>query len=644
MSSQKFENLDLASIRAKLDGVSGPKYWQSLEELAGADGFLDFLHREFPRQASEWEDDEPGRRKFLKLMGASLALAGLTACTRQPNETIMPYVRAPEEMVPGKPLFFATAMTLSGIATGVLVESHMGRPTKVEGNPQHPASMGATDVLAQASVLSLYDPDRSQTLTHFGEISSWNNFLGQFHALLADQKEKKGAGLRILTETVSSPTLTAQIESVLKDLPAAKWHQYEPAGAHNARAGAKLAFGEAANTYYKMEEADVIVSLDADFLTSGPGHVRYAREFAGRRRVRGEHVEMNRLYAVESMPSPTGGKADHRWPVRASQVAGIAAGIAKALGVDAGQLAGGSKTDVPVDAIAADLKKNAGRSLVIAGEAQTPAVHALAHAINQALGNAGKTVFYTEPVESNPVDQTESLRELVRDMDAGAVELLVVAGANPVYNAPVDIQFRAAMQKAKTRIHLGLYNDETSELCHWHIPEAHYLETWSDGRAYDGTITIMQPLIAPLYKGKSVHELFAAFTELPERTSYDIVKGYWQQKHTGTDFEAWWRRSVHDGVITGSAAAPKNAAIKAGWAASIPTPAAAQGLEIAFRPDPCVHDGRFSNNGWLQELPKPLTKLTWDNAAIVSPATAERLKLQSQDEVELRLEGRSVKA
>jgi MoCo/4Fe-4S cofactor protein with predicted Tat translocation signal len=622
---KKPEHLDLAAIRAKLGGAHGPKYWQSLEELAETEGFQDFLFREFPRQASEWEADEPGRRKFLKLMGASLALAGLSACTRQPTEQIMPYVRAPEEIIPGKPLFFATAMPLSGVATGLLVESHMGRPTKIEGNPEHPASLGSSDAFCQASVLSLYDPDRSQTVTHYGEITSWNSFLGQFRQAVGDQKAKKGSGLRILTETVTSPSLAAQLRAWLKDFPAAKWHQYEPAGAHTARAGARLAFGEAVNTYYRVENAKVILSLDSGFLTAGPGSVRYAR-------ARGAGSGM-RLYAAESTPTLTGAKADHRFPMRASEIQGFAADVARQLN--------GSSGKAPT-ALIADLKNHAGACLIIPGEHQPPVVHALAHAMNHTLGNIGKTVIHTEPLEAEPVDQIESLRELIRDMDSGAVEMLVVLDANPVYTAPADLPFAEKFAKVKLRVRLGLYDDETSELCHWHIPAAHYLETWGDTRAYDGTVTIQQPLIAPLYRGKSAQEMLALFSDQPERSGYDIVKGYWQGHKPSADFEAWWRKSVHDGVVPGTAAAAKSVSVKS--VAQVPDLPTRNGLEIIFRPDPNIYDGRFANNGWLQELPKPLTKLTWDNAALVSPATAQRLQLENMAEIELQYSGRTVKA
>ncbi|MGH8005611.1 MAG: TAT-variant-translocated molybdopterin oxidoreductase, partial [Candidatus Binatia bacterium] len=415
------------------------RYWRSLEELADTPGFADFLHREFPRQAAEWTDPL-SRRQFLQLMGASLALAGLGACARPPTETIVPYVRPPEEVVPGKPLFFATAMSLGGYATGLLVESHMGRPTKVEGNPDHPASLGATDAFAQASVLTLYDPDRSQTLTHLGEIRPWSAFLAAFRDALTAQRAVQGAGLRILTETVTSPTLASQLQSFLAEFPSAKWHQYEPVGNDNTREGARLAFGEYVNTVYRFENADVILALDADFLSSYPGSLRYAREFAAKRRLTAGQKEMNRLYAVESTPSVTGAAADHRLPLRAGEIMGFARNVAAELGVRSqesggrGQEGKGNQSLILqkwVTALVRDLQQHQGTSVVIAGEQQPPVVHALAHAMNHALGNVGKTVIYPDPVEANPVDQMVSLRELVRDMDAGLVDTLVIIGGNP---------------------------------------------------------------------------------------------------------------------------------------------------------------------------------------------------------------------
>jgi molybdopterin-containing oxidoreductase family iron-sulfur binding subunit len=609
----------------------------------------DLHDNEFPPQAIGWsedEDAEEGRRNFLKLMGASLALAGLTACTRQPTEHIMPYVRQPEDLIPGKPLFYATAMTLGGVANGVLVESHEGRPTKIEGNPEHPATLGACDIFSQASVLGLYDPDRAQALTLEGEISSWSALANALRDAVSAQKSKNGAGLRILTETVTSPTLASQLGAIRKAYPASKWHQWEPAGPHSARAGASLAFGQPTNTYYNLANANTIVSLDSDFLASGVASLRYARQFAARRRVRGNQTAMNRLYVVEPMPTPTGAKADHRLPLRAADIEVFAGALATALGAAKGPV-NGANHDVYkwIGPIARDLRANKGASLVIAGEYQPAAVHALAHVINTALGNVGKTVFYTDPIEANPVDQVASLQDLVKDLDAGAVDLLLVVGGNPVFTAPVEWGMRDRIQKARLRAHLSLYHNETSEVCQWVVPETHYLETWGDARAFDGTVTIQQPLIQPLYGGRSANQFLQMLTESPDTSPYEIVKGYWASQHKGADFEAWWRRAVHDGVVADTALPTKTPAIHGERiTARIEAPRLGGKLEVMFRPDPTIYDGRFANNGWLQELPKPITKLTWDNAAIVSPATAHRLKAATGDLVQLTYQGRSLRA
>jgi molybdopterin-containing oxidoreductase family iron-sulfur binding subunit len=636
-----FQYLDLAAVRARLDASRGRDYWRSLEELAETDGFDEMLECEFPRQAAEWKGDPAGRRQFLKVMGASLALAGMSACTRQPTETIVPYVRQPEEVIPGRPLFFATAVPLAGVAMGVLVESHLGRPTKVEGNPDHPASLGATDAIAQASVLELYDPDRSQTLTYLGEIRPWSAFLGAVREMLGPLAASRGAGLRFLSGATTSPTLADQFRARLKKFPEAKWHRYEPAARASAHTGAQQAFGEPVNTYYQLARANVILSLDADFLCSGPASVRYAADFASRRRVRGDQTAMNRLYVVESSATATGAKADHHLPLRAADVEAFAAAVAAGIGVHGVEPPGAGPHAKWIASLVKDLQQNRGASVVIPGEQQPPAVHRLAHAINTALGNTGQTVVYTDPLDANPADDISSLRELVQDIDAGKVETLVILGGNPVYNAPVDFNFAQRMSKVKLRIHAGLYADETSELCQWHVPEAHFLETWGDARAYDGTATIMQPLILPLYFGRSALELLGAFGDTPNLTPYEIVKSYWNRQHTGADFEDWWRKAVHDGIVPNTALPPRQVVFKGSPATSKPP---AQGLEIVFRPDLHIFDGRYANNGWLQELPKPLNKLTWDNVAMVSPRTAEQRRLQNEDLVDLQYQGRRVRA
>jgi molybdopterin-containing oxidoreductase family iron-sulfur binding subunit len=637
--------VDLASVRRRLDGTRGRHYWKSLEELAETPGFQEFLHREFPQNAAEWTDPK-GRREFLRIMSASLALAGLTACTRQPTERIVPYVKAPEDMVPGRPQFFATSLPAHGYAKGVLVESHMGRPTKIEGNELHPASLGATDLFGQAAILELYDPDRSQTVEERGEVRPWGTFLTVAKSASDAHKALKGAGLRLLTETVTSPTLVAQIEALLAEQPEARWHQYEPAGFDAARLGAQLAFGEPTEVHYRLERADVVLSLDADFVGRGAANVRAMRDFASRRKLAAGQ-KINRLYAIESSPSLTGAMADHRLGVRASEVEGLARALAKGLG-----LAVEGASDSHADWIAPlvrDLQKHAGACVVLVGESQPASVHAVALAINNQLGNIGTTVICTAPVAARPTDGIASLKELVADMQAGKVDTLVVLGGNPAYNAPVDVPFAAALDKVALRIHHGLYRDETAVLCHWHVPAAHALESWSDLRAFDGSASIAQPLIAPLYEGKSAHEVVAALAGRAT-SSYDAVRAYWQAQWP-TDFEPRWRRALHDGLVADSALPAKPVTLTLGDWARARTAAAPGGLELVFRPDPSVDDGRHANSGWLQELPKALTKITWENAVLLSPRTAERLGVSigassrgaPADEVELRYQGRALR-
>ncbi len=619
--------LDLAAVRAKLRTKSGKQYWRTLEELSDDPHFEDLLHREFPRQASEW-DETVDRRNFLKLAAASLAFAGISGC-RKPEQLIVPYVKQPDGMILGKPQFYATAMPFGADAVGVLVESHEGRPTHVTGNPDHPSSLGGTDVMTQASVLNLYDPDRAQTVTNLGEIRTWSDFLRDAETLVATAKAQGGAGFRILTGTVTSPTLAAQIQNVLKHIPGAKWHQWEPAGSDGPREGAKLAFGRYVNIVYRPEKADVILSLDSDFLASGPGHIGYMKSFYRRRKLSGPSDTMNRLYVVEPTPSVTGSSADHRLPLKPSEVEQFARALAAKLGL------GGSGTLSPgvakwLEVAASDLQKNRGKSLVVAGEFQPAEVHALAHAINAALGNVGTTLYYTEPIEANPVNQLESFTELCADMDGGKVSTLLIFGSNPVYDAPHDFDFTSKLQKVDTSVLVSSHFDETAQYCKWHVAESHYLETWGDVRAFDGTRSVIQPLIAPLYHTRSAFEVLAAFTDKPGLTAYDAVRNsFGPSVLTGLgDPEKFWRKTLNDGVVASSAYAPISVASKF-TVASLPGPKAipAGQLEFIFRPDANVHDGRYANNGWLQELARPVTKITWDNAALVSPRLAEKLAL-----------------
>jgi molybdopterin-containing oxidoreductase family iron-sulfur binding subunit len=635
--------LDLDAARDRLAEAQGPEYWRSLEELAGSPDFQEMLHREFPKGASEWLDSV-SRRGFLKLMGASLAMAGMSACTKQPLEPIVPYVKQPEEVVPGRPMFFATAFTLGGYASPVLVESHLYRPTKIEGNDQHPASLGGTDIFSQASILGMYDPDRSQTVTYLGEIRSWGSLVEALRAPLNIQKGLQGAGIRILTPTVSSPTLADQLQSFLKANPQAKWHVYEPVNRDNVLEGAKLAFGQPVETRYDLSKADVILSLDADFLYAGfPGFTRCVSDFAKRRNP--ETGEMSRLYVAESTPSSTGAKADHRLPVRAVEIESFVRALDMMLGDDTDRSMVRAEQQKFLDAVLADLKSHRGSSAVIAGDHQPGVVHAFVHRINQTLGNLGKTVFYTDPVDANPINQAESLKDLVADMRGGKVDILIILGGNPAYDAPADFGFADALKNTSIplRVHLGLYQNETAELCQWHVNQAHYLEAWGDGRAYDGTVSIVQPLIAPLYEGKSACELVSMLSGQADTGGHEIVQAYWKKQHPGADFDEFWRKSLHDGWIEGTTFAAKQVANKN---ASFPATSRAddKAIEINFRRDPSIYDGQFSNNGWLQELPKPMNKLTWDNPVLMGPAMAERMGIKTEDLVELELNGKKVTA
>jgi MoCo/4Fe-4S cofactor protein with predicted Tat translocation signal len=617
---------------------SQPAFWRSLAELGGTRKFKESLQREFAPGASEWRGYN--RRDFLKLMGASLALAGLPSCTRQPIGKIIPYVNQPEDLIPGKPMYFATAMTLGGYATGLIVESHEGHPTKIEGNPDHPASLGATNVFHQAALLDLYDPDRSQAVLRQGLPDTWDNFVAAMVDVLERQKAQHGSGLRILTETVTSPTLHSQIQALLKQFPEARWHQYEPANRDNARAGSAHAFGEIVETQYHFERANVIVSLDSDFLYLHPNSVRYARDFASRRRAQSAQAEMNRLYVIESAPTVTGSNADHRFPVQYGEIEGIAFALSQQLGGKFTASAGNAKADW-LSALAEDLSKNRAESIVIAGRNQPPTVHALAHLISDQLRNAGTTVTYTQSAEPDPINHAGSLRDLVESLDRNEVETLVILGGNPVFTAPTDFDFGHKLKKAAFSVHLAPDLNETSSRCTWNIPQNHFLETWSDARAFDGTISVIQPLILPLYAGKSAHEVLDAMAAPPGRSDYEIIRGFWRSQNPEPEFEDRWQRTLHDGFIAGTQLPSKVVKLRPLDLAPPPSPSPnSSNLEITFRPDATLFDGRFANNGWLQELPKPITKLTWDNAALIAPALAERESLANGDIVEIEFRDR----
>ena len=638
------QSANIKAVREKLEQSRGQAYWQSLEELVETPEFEAFMESEFPRQAAPFQQSV-NRRDFMKLLGGSLALAGLSACARPPlpNEKIVPYVRAPEEIIPGVPLFYSSTLTMDGFAHGVIAESHQGRPTKVEGNPDHPASLGATDVFMQAAVLDIYDPDRSQTVLRNGGASSWQDFEGALQSALSNLSD--GSRLRILSEATTSPAIEHQVRRLQETYSGLRWHQYSPARSDNVRAGAQVAFDKDVVPAYDFAKAAVVVSLDADFLGDGAGKLAYTRAFSSRRRIRSaeDADNKNRFYAFESTPSITGSMADHRVATRAAYIDTIARILANRLGleVDAGIMPADQVPHELIDAIVEDLHAHEGSSIVIAGDGQPASVHALVHALNYVLGNAGETVFYHKPAVSEP-HQLASLRSLMQDIDAGEVDMLLIVGGNPAYSAPADLAAAEAIASVPFSAHLSTYVDETSSRSTWHLPQTHDLEVWGDARAFDGTISLSQPLISPFVEGKSTLEVLAMALGEGDKDSYDIVREYWEARVDG-NVDGFWREVLYQGCVPDTSHAPETVELQTGALAEPPRPAP-QGLELVFRPDPTIYDGRYANNGWLQETPKPFTKLTWDNAALISPRLAERFELSSGDVVELQVGDLSVEA
>jgi Fe-S-cluster-containing dehydrogenase component len=593
------------------------------------------------------------RREFMKLMSAALALAA-GGCAHPPLDQIEPYVSGEEAMDSGEPLYFATALTQGGYGQGVLVRSNWGRPTKIEGNPRHPASLGATSPIEQGRILELWDPERSQAVLHEGEIASWDELMSMLSLRLARLQPAGGAGLRLLTRFSSSPSEKSLIDAALARYPQARRHAYEPINYDNVYEGARLAFGRRLQPVYHFERALTVLSLEADFLGGMPGRVRYARDYIQLRRPDDTRAPMSRLYAIECMPSLTGAAADYRLALSSSRIGGIAAELAA-------RLAGGSRASSAwLESAATDLESHRGRSLVLAGEGQPAEVHALAHRMNQTLGNLGQTVDFIQP----PVDAHElageSLAALAADMRAGQVDTLLILGGNPVYEAPADLEFARALERVPAAVHFGLLVDETARRCAWHVPAAHELEAWGDAMAVDGTLSIQQPLIAPLYGGRSPLELLGLLTGQLGFTSHDLVRATWRQRFGNLGFEDRWRAALRTGVVADTAApyekvtllesqlqtaavAPQEPGTSP-TAGSPPPQAESADIEVVFRPDPYLWDGRYAQVAWLQELPRPLTQLTWDNAAMMSRRLAERLGVQNEEVVSLVLQGRTIEA
>jgi molybdopterin-containing oxidoreductase family iron-sulfur binding subunit len=621
-------------------------YWRSLAQIEDLPEYRSGLEREFPEGASELPDGIT-RREMMRLVGASLSLAGLAGC-RRPVEEIVPYVAAPEEIVPGIPRYYATTMPFRRSAYGVVVESHEGRPTKIEGNPAHPSTLGASSVRVQASMLGLYDPDRSQSITLNRARKSWNDFVTAWGELSKAHAADSGAGLAILSESFSSPTLARLVSELRSRFPKLQWATYDAVSDENRLAGLRQATGRDIDLMLRLDRASVILCLDADPLLTDPETIRHARGFADGRRagaVSTATSTMNRLYAVEGVYSLTGAMADHRLRLDSRHIAAFVAALAARLGAPGASSQAG---DVPgvdprwIDAVAKDLQANRGTGLIIAGERQPASVHAGVCALNAHLGNTGKTVSYYETKDA-ALPSVRSLTSLVSAMTGGAVQTLVILGGNPVFDAPADLDFKSAMAKVPHTIALGHTVDETSSSAEWHIPCAHYLESWGDARAVGGTLSVVQPLILPLFGGRTPIEVLGLMVGDKDRPGYDIVRDTWKPILGEAEFDRKWNRVLHDGLLAGSELTEIVPDVKGMSFAELARDAeSASGLEIVFVPSPSLHDGRFANNGWLQELPDPLTKLTWDNPALLSPKTAERLGLANQELVRLDHAGRTL--
>ena len=683
--------------------MSENKYWRTLAELEKDPEFEEFLRKEFV----DVEYDKPGstnRRRFMQLMGASFALAGASAC-RWEKENILPYSRRPQGLEPGKTKYFASVMDVAGTAIPVQVASYDNRPYKIEPNPEHPFSTGGTDAYAQGSILTMFDPDRSQEIRNNDESSTREAFDAAVTKLIDSAKQSGGRGAYVLSGATSSPSMAALKARFAEAMPMAKWFEYESLSRDNERAGSRIAFGQNVKTHYELGKADVIVSLGADLFGDHPAKLKHARDWGDGRRP--EEGKMNRMYVVETRYTTTGASADHRLPLRSEQIlpfalaleAAVAGGKHSATGFLADE-----KVEKMVKAIAGDLKSHRGKAVVATGHQQDPAVHAVVHRLNSTLGNVGSTVAYTADTTPDRPSHGEAISALAKEMAGGQVKTLFILGGNPAYDAPGDVDFAGAMAKVKTTVHVGLYRDKTAKLSTWHVPMSHFLESWGDARTWDGTITLQQPLIAPLYPSMSAIELMLSV--LGDKTAPDavvrqatmaLVKAAPAMATEGTSNEAsssaddaaaataaaadavaanvpvfaptddpelvaarkalpgfmgedlQWRRAVARGFIEGTEYPMITPSVQGFAAPKVAARAMKSGaelgngdFEIIFYDDGKVHDGRFANNGWLQETPDFTTKLTWDNAAILSPATAKKLGVTDRDVVKVTVGGKTI--
>jgi molybdopterin-containing oxidoreductase family iron-sulfur binding subunit len=639
--------IELDVIDATSDGAdaSGKRFWRSPADLQRTADFQEVHKEEFQPGTSE----PPGgasRRQFLQLMGASMALAGLTAC-RRPVQKILPYARKPEEVIPGVSQQYATAMPFRGILRPLVVEAHEGRPTKVEGNPDHPEAHGGASGFEQASVLNLYDPDRSRELLQEGSPAAWDDFLSVVRRLADGADERQ---IAVLADESSSITMAALRDQLQDRFPQLRWITYRPVGDDPVALGMQQAFGRPLRPLYQFDDAEVIVSLDADFLSGVERNYGHnTRTFAAARKLETADDEMSRLYTVESAYSITGGMADHRLRMKSSRVPALAAALCAELGVGPGTDASFTEAEqLYITEMARDLRDAGSQGVLVAGETQPAAVHALCMAANDALGSIGTTVQLLDPGTDTQPAQSGALNTLVQDMRNGQMDAVVMIDVNPVYDAPASLDFESALNAVDTSIHMGLYVDETARASQWHVPQAHYLEAWGDGRSYDGTASVIQPLIRPLYDdARSDIELVNILATGVDAAAYDLVRTQWRDRLDGP-FEQSWRRVIHDGYLPDSGYDTVAPTANTANLRSIPAPS--DEMELVFRLSPTLLDGRFANNAWMQELPDPTTKIVWDNVALMNAATAEALGVEVEydkgnflvDRVQISHDGTSV--
>ena len=625
------------------------EYWRSFDHLAETDEFKEIVKREFPEGAEEMKNPLT-RRNFISLMGASVAFAGLASC-RRPIEKIIPYVNQPKDIIPGISQNYASTMPFGISNYGVVVESHEGRPTKIEGNTLHSGSIGHSNVYTQGSILNLYDPDRSQEVLHKGSKANWKAFVAAWKKIHADLAAKGGEGLAVVTESFSSPTLFSLYKEFKSVFPKARFVAYDPVNHENIFHGLEAAYGRKYYPSYEIGQADVILALDSDFLMNENENIKSAHGFAAGRKVRDENDSMNRLYVVESSYTLTGTMADHRYRLRSSEVVAFVAALANSLKSQGLDLPGYVNTDANhnfdskwLDALAKDLLSAKGKGLIVSGVGQPAGVHAVVAVLNSALGNVGQTVNYSE-LPYAALSESSDLKALVDEINAGKIQTLVLAGSNLVYNAPADLEFGPVLEKVSEVIQLDAYMNETSKYASWHVPQTHYLESWGDAAAVDGTLSLVQPLIAPLFEScKSAIELFGLIVQGSELSAYDKVKETWAKLVPG-GFAKKWDQILHDGVYSSGLAKAKSLRFSAGLSDFLSTAKGSgksTGPEVTFKQSSSLYDGRYANNGWLQEFPDPITKLVWDNAALMSAKTAQSLNVDKGDMIRIESGGKSI--